>query len=229
MDASARPKRAPPKHRLRWFQFSLRTLLILMVICGVACALVMKRVERKRREREIVAAMEKLGACVEYDYQLDANRNLKWPAVPPGPAWLRRLLGENFFCEVESVSLKCRKANDADIEPLEGLTELHVLDLQSTNITNAGLARIKGLVQLRGLSLIDTRITDAGLANLSGLAHLEVIFLEGTKITDAGLDSLLGLKHLEMIDILETEVSEKGEEKIRRALPGCLLRPLVVS
>ena len=32
------PKAEPPKRKRRWFQFSLRTLLIFTVICAIPCA-----------------------------------------------------------------------------------------------------------------------------------------------------------------------------------------------
>jgi hypothetical protein len=31
------PKAEPPKRKRRWFQFSLRTLMIFTLICAVAC------------------------------------------------------------------------------------------------------------------------------------------------------------------------------------------------
>ena len=55
------PKAEPPKRKRRWFQFSLRTLMIFTLICAVGCAWVVRRMERKRKEREAVEAIEKLG------------------------------------------------------------------------------------------------------------------------------------------------------------------------
>ena len=47
-------KPAPPKHKLRWCQFSLRSLLIFMVVAAIPCAWLGKKIEHKRREREAV-------------------------------------------------------------------------------------------------------------------------------------------------------------------------------
>jgi hypothetical protein len=43
------PKADLPKRKRRWFQFSLRTLLILTVACAVGAAWVAREMERKRR------------------------------------------------------------------------------------------------------------------------------------------------------------------------------------
>ena len=38
-------KAKPPKRKRRWFQFSLRTLLIFTVVCAIGFALVAKKIE----------------------------------------------------------------------------------------------------------------------------------------------------------------------------------------
>ena len=105
-------KSEPPKRKRRWYQFSLRTVLIFTVVVAVACALVGRRIERKRRERDTIEAITSAGGTVLFDYQL-ANAS----ASPLGPAWLRSLFGEQFFSEVIEIktlgricdiSTKCR-------------------------------------------------------------------------------------------------------------------------
>ena len=43
---------AEPKRKRRWFQFSLRSLLIFTVIVAIPCAWLGRRIERKGQERE---------------------------------------------------------------------------------------------------------------------------------------------------------------------------------
>ena len=68
------PKAEPPKRKRRWYQFSLRTLLIFTVVCAIGSAWVARRMDRKRRDREAVAVILKLGGSVSYDYQFDSSR-----------------------------------------------------------------------------------------------------------------------------------------------------------
>jgi hypothetical protein len=61
------PRADPPKRKRRWFQFSLRTLMIFTLFLAIGCGLMARRVEQKRNEREAVDAIVKLGGHVHYD------------------------------------------------------------------------------------------------------------------------------------------------------------------
>ena len=63
------------------------------------CAWLARKIEQKRKERDAVEAIVKLGGSVTYDYEKVRG------AKPPGPDWLRKFLGENFFSEVEGVTI----------------------------------------------------------------------------------------------------------------------------
>jgi hypothetical protein len=58
-------KTDPPKRKRRWFQFSLRTLLILTVACAVGAAWVAREMERKRIRALEEKAHEELRAMVK--------------------------------------------------------------------------------------------------------------------------------------------------------------------
>jgi hypothetical protein len=224
----------PPKRKRRWFQFSLRTLLVSTIIIAVACGWLGKRIEQKRKDRETVAAIIKLGGIVTYDYQTEDLR-----ANPSGPGWLRDMLGDNFFNEVDGVWLRNATDADAGVANLKGLTQLRVLNLwktkigdgpllhvkeltqlqelnlEGTSVTDVGLPTLKGLTQLRGLSLARTRVSDTGLDHLKGLAQLQMLLLDNTTIGDAGLENLKGLTQLHTLKLAHTEVSDGGLENLK--------------
>jgi hypothetical protein len=135
------PKADPPKRKRRWFQFSLRTLLIFTLICAVAAGWLGKSLGRKRREQEAADAIVKLTGNVRYDYQ-KANG-----AKPPGPEWLRKLLCEKFFSEVTEVSGfgQFETKIDAGLENLKEFSNLETLGLNKTKVTDAGLVNLQGL------------------------------------------------------------------------------------
>ena len=198
------PKADPPKRKRRWFQFSLRSLLIFTLICAVGCAWVVRRMERKRKEREAVETLVERGGRATYDYQDDG-------ADPPGTDWLRELLGENFFSEVVDVNL-CGNwhVTDAGLARLEALTELQTLNLVVTSVTDAGLVHVKALTNLKRLILGNTHVTDAGLVHVKGLTKLKELSLDNTEVTDAGLVNLRGLSHLQRLDLGGTQVTDAG-------------------
>jgi hypothetical protein len=184
--------------RLRWFQYSLSTLLLAVLLVSIGMSWVAVRMQRARREREAVAAIMELGGWVQYDYDYQVQPSGKpLPnASPPGPAWLRKPLGENFFATVVGVSLENSSCTDADLRDLAVLTQLRWLDLGGTRITDAGLERLTGLTRLQELGLSGTLVTGAGLKHIEGLTQLQLLDLRGTRVTDAGLEHLKGLTQL---------------------------------
>ena len=99
----------PPKPRRRWFQFSLRTLFVLLT---VLCVWLAVTVNRARKQREAVAAIEAVGGMVLYEHQYDDSE-------PPGPKWLRELVGDEYFVSVDVVFFV--EATDADLEHMEAM------------------------------------------------------------------------------------------------------------
>ena len=86
--------------RRRWFQYSLRSFLILLTVFAVWLGVV---VNRAREQREAVKAIEALGGVVLYDWEFNG---LPLPTVrenPNGPHWLRQLVGDDFFQDVQVV------------------------------------------------------------------------------------------------------------------------------
>jgi hypothetical protein len=131
----------------------------------------------------------KQGGWVFYDYDRDEN-HIAPAANPPGPAWLRKLAGDNFFSEVVSVRLvgAISKLTDTDWAKLEQLPSIESLDLSGSDVTDDDLIHLKGFSQLRGLWLVRTKVTDAGLVHLKGLTNLRWMSVNGTGITAAGLE-----------------------------------------
>jgi hypothetical protein len=193
------PKADPLKRKRPWLQFSLRSLLIFTVVCAIGAAWLGRKIERKRHEREAVEAITKLGGNVEYDYDYDDGGALGWHTIPtknpPGPDWLRSLLGENFFSEVDRVSITGavgKNMTDAGLIHLRSLPRLRyfMLAVNNLKVTDAGLESIRDLTQLQDLMLVLPNVTDAGLESLKGLTQLQKLVLWGPKITDAGVNSL---------------------------------------
>ena len=104
-----------PQPRRRWFQYSLRTLLLFMLLVSIGMSWVAVRIQRARRQREAVEAIQKLGGLVRYDYQVQQSGNPLPGAGPPGPAWLRNLLGEDIFARVVGVSFASSSVTDAGL------------------------------------------------------------------------------------------------------------------
>ena len=161
-----------------WFQFSIRSLLILAVAVAAACSWMRAEVRKAEKQKEVVAAISALEGSVVDDWDIDTETYSLYG--PPrsvrrinrvGPQCLSDFLGHAFFARVSQVNLGHRDVTDAGLESVKRLSELEWLDLELTNITDAGLERIKGLSKLRALQLRCTKVTDAGLGQLKGSAN----------------------------------------------------------
>ena len=181
---------APAKPRRRWLRFGLRTLLIFITVAGCALGWLGVKVREARRQQADVAAILKLGGRVEYDYDEDGQGNRVQNPVPPGPPWLRAVLGDDFFRDITGTELTDTPATDADLEHVRGFAKIKWLHLDGTRITNAGLDCVSGLTRLETLTLVRTQITDAGLVHLTRLTELGELHLYGAPVTPAGAAKL---------------------------------------
>jgi hypothetical protein len=225
------PKADSPKRKRRWLQFSLRTLMIAVLVVGIGMATwIVPIKKRAEKQKAAVDAIRQNGGSVFYDYEVDPSGNRITGVEPPGPAWLRRVLGDDFFATVIGANVttsadfkhvgelsKLRSLGafgvpitDADLEVVRELSQLKSLNLCFTNVADAGLKNLKSLSQLEDLKLSNTPVTDPGLKELNGLSHLKSLNLNDTRITDAALESLDGLSGLEDLTLSHTEITDAG-------------------
>jgi hypothetical protein len=198
------------------FQFGIRSLLVLTIVVALPCswlAIGLRQASNQQAAREAFAAR---GGSAPYDYELDASRN--WhriqPAQSPAPAWLHKVVGDDFFADVAVVNLADTSVTDAGLEHLKGLRQLRMLILGSTQVTDAGLEHLDGLNRLQVLYLMNTQVTDAGLKHLNGLSQLQEFVLSNTRVTDAGLEHLEGLSQLRQLVLGCPRVTDAGLEHL---------------
>ena len=208
------------------FQFSLRSLLALVVVVALPCSWLAVEMKKAKQQAEEVAEIRKwsevaINAATYifqkeiYDYQVDERGRLLANRRPQAPAWLLRLLGDDFFAQVHEVIFCADQTTDADLEHLKRLDRLQVLTIVQTQITDAGLGNLKHLNQLQVLWIEAPQFTDAGLENVKGLSQLQVLHLDKTQLTDAGLEHLKGLKQLSDLSLKYTQVTDAGLEHLK--------------
>ena len=195
--------------RLRWFRFSLRTLLVAVLVLSLPLSWFAVKLDRARRQSEAARTIIERGGQVVYGWERNQD-----PFFEPSPTNLRTWLGNDFFDKVELVYVRGTR-----LECLSCLTD--VKDLILVDITDCELNYVKGLSKLETLDVARTQITDAGLTHLRRLVSLTSVNLNRTQITDAGLEHLKGLKNLRRLDLKGTQVTPEGAKKLQEALPYC--------
>ncbi len=188
----------PPKPKRRWYQFSLKTLLIVMTVATVAFGgwvQYMRKRAQENRERvvavaEAVAAIEEMGGWVTSEHE--DLRSQTWLEKQFGdPGGVDDPVGVLTITRVDFVGRY--RVTDADLEHLKVMTNLEELLLGEGRVTDAGLEHLKGLTNLKVLHLYRTNIGDGGFERLKSLTNLEQLNAHSTQVTDAGLGHLEGL------------------------------------
>jgi hypothetical protein len=212
----------------RRFQFSLRSLLLLTVVAAIGMSWGSVRLRHVRKQRETVTAIRAIGGGVNYDCD-SVGRG------PPGPAWLRRLLGQEFFAEVVSVDfsgahhfpIPADPQSDAwyPVSPQsDAWIEVDAYTGEDGPVTDDTIAQLlNGLDRLRELDLSSSGITDAGLDHVRTLNCLEYLNLEGTAITDAGLERLRNMTQLRTLELSGAKVTDEGILEFLQAVPDCYI------
>src|SRR5688572_774909 len=151
---------------VRRFQFRLSALLLLMSGLGLWLGW---QVSELHQKQQAVSVIEAVGGTVTYDYQWNTDHSWNPDAVPPGPAWLRQMLGDNYQANVVEIQLfagsrqRPLRFTDADAKHLGVLHELKWLVLQDTNLTDQGLLHLRSLTKLERLDIEGTHVTEAGV------------------------------------------------------------------
>jgi hypothetical protein len=209
------------------FQFSLRSLLLLVVVFAVPCSWLATEMEQARKQRAAVEASRGLGWTVAYDYENyerlstsffePASDLLAWPFPedfqPPGPAWLCQILGEDFFTEPAYVGI-FTGAYGTDLRHLTVLKGLKGLALWGKGITDPMLGHVEGMKNLRSLRLCSPDLTDASLRHLEGLEKIESLDLV-IPVTDKGLRYIEELTNLRSLVLVHTEVTDAGLVRLK--------------
>lgn len=106
----------------RHFQFSLRAAFVILTALGIWFGIAVSPAQQQRRA---VKAIEALGGSVAYDWEFKEDDP---DPSPNGPAWLRRLIGDDYFQEAQCVylfgSAEQTRKSIPHMKRLKGLTTL---------------------------------------------------------------------------------------------------------
>ncbi len=218
------------------FQFGLRTCLLLFVVFAAAASWLRVRSERSTRLQALIDKIHQCNGFVQYDYEFDESG--KWNNAeaqpPPGPAWMRRIAGDSFFCEPVSVSFgppfEPGLQLEHGIEYAKALPHLKYLTVFSPSdaalakisqcprleelwMTNwpaeARLDRLNASPCLRVLRAHMERASDAAIRALCSVRIPICLYLEGGEITRAGAECLQKIPELRVLAVERTHIDDQ--------------------
>lgn len=225
---------AAPRKR-RWFQWSLRALLVFVLLCAISCSWLAVRLREVQERREAVATIEGLnGHAVCYYWMGDEGTLGKW---------LRSALGDDFFAtfyhanvshdaamkclqklpQLKSLTLYSPQVTDAELKYLTDLPRLEKISVIQTGTTDAGMTYLRDAHQLRKLVFLRTEATGPGLAQLKEMPHLEELAFFDTRTTNLTLMHLKDFSQLRSLVLVGTCASPEAVSELQEALPNCAI------
>ena len=168
-------------------------------------------------QRDAVAAINRAGGVVYYDWAWVNGRPLTWGARPRAPEWAVNALGRDFFGHIVAVQFDTRglRLDDAVMTNVGKLGRLESLSLDRTAVTDEGLAHLRDLTRLKRLSLYATPVSASGLAHLERMVELEELMLPELTFADADLAHLAGLHKLRGLSLSGKGITNAGIAHLR--------------
>jgi hypothetical protein len=190
------------------FRLSLRALLLLVAL---ACVWMAIESSQARAQKRTVQWVIQNGGKVRYDWQYRRQGKPLVEPTPPGPRWLRRLIGDDYFQTVTHVWL--RNAKIRDLQWVRSLPEVRMVHLGDNEIND--ISPLAGLKNLRDVYLPANQIED--LLPLEGLSKLEWVDVTSNRISDLrplhSSPKLLGLR------IINNPIPDEQLKAFRQARP----------
>ncbi len=203
--------------RRRWLSFSLRAFFILLT---AICVWLGYQVNAARRQREAVAALEKLGAYVAYDvadpYMVyEGGAAFRPPDLNSVERWIANRLGKDYVTTAIRVQLASATVRDEDLLILADLPGLEAIQLQNCpKLTDATLAQLPASRTLTGVVMNGTPISDRGVRELAKFPRLQALWLGDTRITDAAMEPIGQLTSLTTLDLQNTAITDAGFQQL---------------
>ncbi len=206
----------------RWFRVDLKTLLVMTILASFVLA---SFYSFNRKQRLAVRTFEKNGWQFTFEHEIS-------DCAPPGPAWVRYFVGDNYFANVVEVVIWHEKGfellNDfpelrsvtcagkkADFEALANLPNLkHLVIGDADPLTSDCVTEISGLDNLTSLEIHNERLPN-DMNCLSNLQNLEHIFFCEYSFSDSprAFDFICKMKNLKTA-VLPSSVSDTTLKQI---------------
>lgn len=196
-------------------QFSLRALLLITALVAGGAAWLGAKIDRCRQMQSVVDKIRQCGGTVQYDYEFDENG--EWINAgcrpPPGPAWLRAIVGDCLFSEPVSVAFEPHARVEEGLDHARALPSLRSLTVFSPR-TDAVLSKISHCGALEELWIVGW-LRGARLECLNALPRLRVLHVHLEAAADEDLLPLCGVRTPVVLYIEGGTITDVGARYLR--------------
>ena len=157
-----KPSASPTRDARR--RNSMIRIAVLLVIGAAAVGYMAYRAQGKSAQAEATRRVRVLGGSVMYNY------NGARSSEPQGPAWLRTVLGDEYFVTVDGIQIVDPNLTDQTVvelvDHLQRLPDLQLVELTSPKLTDACLEALGKLTQVRKIQIVGDGLTPEALKKL---------------------------------------------------------------
>jgi Leucine-rich repeat (LRR) protein len=201
--------------------------MLLFALTVILMAVGVNRMHDALKQRQLIALIQSYGGENHHDlnFQNGLERTIRFPNMEfspriPGPLWLRRYVGNEYFVSVAEAFFdkgSHRVLNDAMF--LEFASTIRSKELPRPRglvfsdlpITDDALEALSTFPNLTSLHILGCpNVTDAGLEQVGTLEKLRRLNLGGSSITDRGIARLSNLRDLRELSLSHTAVTDEG-------------------
>lgn len=222
IDEPASPS-AISKPRRRWFQFSLRTLLIFSALISFAAAWYGNHYLRIKKRDTAVKNLQSLGCKVIFDYELTEADHDYFPGIKcdPEPLYTRWLFGEHANAKVKWVWINSDAnilrggSKDEDFRWLADFPALELVTNEDKNIPPKTVERIvKYAPRLRAYYSWNASVDDHDMEQIGKLTDLTLLKVQAKNVTEKGYNHLSKLKKLQRLEFINGAITNNTLQKI---------------
>ncbi|MCE9529341.1 MAG: hypothetical protein K8R36_25105 [Planctomycetales bacterium] len=219
--AASNTKSAPAGRRTRWYQFSLKTLTIFMVVCSLLMGAFAWRLQRARKQAEAAEAIRAMQGTVKYDYQWKAiDQGTKEPSESPFPSLLVHELGQDFFHEVHIVYNEDYAPSNEERtlfwDCVVRFPKLRCLTVFNEWMDHEGFARLRDFQEMELVGIMSSRVTDDDLRVIGAMTKLKTLELYGANhaIGDEGVAALDDLSELQSFILRNSQITDAAAQHL---------------
>ncbi|MFO0884901.1 MAG: hypothetical protein U0894_12065 [Pirellulales bacterium] len=217
------PTLTKPTQQRQWFQFSLRTLLLMMLVFGCGLGWFMAKRRQAQQAWKRIEEAEKLDIDL---IAVDDNRAMG--GIHHEGTWLEEWLGIALPSPLGSAVVKTSRNLTPELQELAKFPELTYLWLEVENLTDEQLAPFAGEKRPTTLQIGWSPLRGTGLAYLAGNDSLEDLrLLHCEYLTDEAIYSIPKLPSLTQLTIENCPLTGVSLGHLATACPN--LKTLVLA
>ncbi len=202
--------------RPRWLRYSLRGLLVMVLVLSVALAGYVWLLQDLHEQQAIEARLNELGCRAKWDMEYREDFPLPVKRAPTVPIWVIELLGGDPNSQITAISVDYDSPSEGNADKLHAalsiandLQEFCSLSIQGDHRdpprSQLDGFRAPGTTKMLFLSRVD--LTDETLREIGQLIELKRLSVHEVSVPDDAVHHLSGLTQLKALTLDRTNVT----------------------